>query len=92
MFGRRVYADVMGLEYRNHGFFRSGVINRFRCGLFPFIRLPLRGLGVSVLAFCWLACGLLPRSSNNVYAKKILVANRTGFEAGALIDEHMLNP
>src|SRR4051812_25932225 len=28
----------------------------------------------------------------NAYAPKILVANRSGFEAGALIDPHLLNP
>ncbi len=46
------------------------------------------------MAACWLAFGssLGSTSALNVYAKKILVANRIGFEAGALIDEHLVNP
>lgn len=51
--------------------------------------------GFIVLVSSCLACGLpLPAAEvqPNVYAQKILVANRPGFQAGALIDEHLVNP
>ncbi len=47
------------------------------------------------LAFYCLAVGLPPQLAGaqaNVYTQKILVANRPGFEAGALIDHHLINP
>jgi uncharacterized protein (TIGR03118 family) len=46
-------------------------------------------------AFCSLGLALSSSSANdqpNRYAQKILVANRPGFEAGAIIDEHLINP
>ena len=61
----------------------------------PCLHLLLRARGVVVLGVCWFALGLPARSANvltNVYTKRILVANRPGFEAGALIDEHLVNP
>jgi uncharacterized protein (TIGR03118 family) len=46
------------------------------------------------LALSW---GIFPASlaaddQSNQYAAKILVANRPGFDAGAMIDEHLVNP
>ena len=48
---------------------------------------------VFIAAGCW-ALGLLTPSAKaqtNVYSQKVLIANRTGFEDGALIDPHMIN-
>ncbi|MES1254170.1 MAG: hypothetical protein ABUS56_01080, partial [Acidobacteriota bacterium] len=47
------------------------------------------------LVTCWLAFGLSPRSAGaptNVFTQTILVANRPGFGAGVLIDQHLVNP
>jgi uncharacterized protein (TIGR03118 family) len=43
------------------------------------------GLGFGLLA-------LLANAQTNVYSQKILVANRAGFEDGAIIDQHLINP
>lgn len=40
--------------------------------------LPLRGADVS--------------AEKNIYSRKVLVANRPGFDEGALIDKHLINP
>lgn len=56
---------------------------------------PLSNRRFFVLALCGLALGLSPllaKGQGNVYAQKILVANRPGFDPDALIDQHLLNP
>jgi uncharacterized protein (TIGR03118 family) len=53
------------------------------------------GLAAAALAVGGLAFALAPRSTTahgNVYTQKILVANRPGLAAGALIDKHLVNP
>ncbi|MGC4071013.1 MAG: TIGR03118 family protein [Nibricoccus sp.] len=48
-----------------------------------------------ILAVCGFSIGLSPLFAEvqaNVYSQKILVANRAGFEDGAFIDEHLINP
>jgi len=50
---------------------------------------------VAVLGVCWLAYAVATRTAGreaNVYAQKILVANRPGFAPDAIIDKHLLNP
>lgn len=50
--------------------------------------------GFAVVAIAGAALALASRTagSPNVYAKKVLVANRHGFEDGAIIDRHLVNP
>ena len=58
----------------------------FRSRVLPF---------VAVLGVCWLAYAVATRTAGteaNVYAQKILVANRPGFAPDAIIDKHLLNP
>jgi uncharacterized protein (TIGR03118 family) len=67
----------------------------FQPGFLSFIRLPQRARAMAIVALACPALGLWPHSANaqaNIYAQKILVANRPGFEADALIDQHLLNP
>src|SRR5262245_21699664 len=50
---------------------------------------------VLTLAFCWLTLAPVLQSAGglaNVFAQKILVANRPGFDPDAIIDELMVNP
>src|SRR5262252_9203008 len=58
-------------------------------------------LALSVCAACAVvvitatAFGLTPHTlagPPNVYTKKILIANRKGFDEGAIIDRHLVNP
>jgi len=47
------------------------------------------------LVSCWLTFGLsvqVAAAQQNIYTQKILVANRPGLDAEALIDEHLINP
>lgn len=63
----------------------------FRYGFLSFIPFEFCGRVIAVIA----AGGLSLQAADarpNVYAQKILVANRPGFEAGAQIDEHLVNP
>jgi uncharacterized protein (TIGR03118 family) len=53
------------------------------------------GGAFAVVTIAATALGLTPRTTadpSNVYTKKILVANRAGFEDGAIIDKHLINP
>jgi len=53
--------------------------------------LPL----VAIVVVCWGAFEIAARSANtrtNLYGMKILVANRAGLAADALIDPHLINP
>lgn len=57
--------------------------------------LPRGAYRAAVLVSRGLTLGLALQSAvaqTNQYVQKILVANRPGFEAGALIDEHLINP
>src|SRR5215468_4478037 len=56
--------------------------------------LSVFGAGVAVVAIAGVALALASRTAGppNVYAMKILVANRAGFEDGAIIDKHLVNP
>lgn len=57
------------------------------------LRPPLRGVMLPVLlALASGVCPSLTGATANAYTTKILVANRPGFEEGALIDQHLLNP
>jgi uncharacterized protein (TIGR03118 family) len=64
------------------------------------MKSPRYALLVFVLAFSGLNSGMRLRAAGaqhaipqrNVYAQKILVANRPGLDADALIDEHLINP
>jgi len=74
----RCHSDVTNVRYRRRIVFRSRVL--------PF---------VAVLGVCWLAYAVATRTAGreaNVYAQKILVANRPGFAPDAIIDKHLLNP
>jgi uncharacterized protein (TIGR03118 family) len=65
-----------------------------RSDFLNFIPSTLLARGAVLFAAC-LACGLSLRAAGepaNAYSQKILVANRAGFEAGALIDKHLINP
>src|SRR5215510_8996199 len=56
--------------------------------------LSVFGGGVAVVAISGAAIALASRTTDppNVYAMKVLVANRQGFEDGATIDKHLVNP
>src|SRR5262245_33719622 len=69
-------------------------MSRFRQG---FVRMRPAGWSVAVtvialalLAFRWSL--VAEHGPNNVYAEKVLVANRAGLAEGALIDPHLINP
>ena len=66
-----------------------------RSGLMPSLRLTLRLCGVTIFTGCCLTAESASQPTTaqpNAYSQKILVANRAGFEAGALIDKHLINP
>ncbi len=70
-------------------------MNLFLSDFLSHIRPIFFGRGITAFTLCCLAGGLAPQLAHaqaNVYAQKILVANRTGFEPGALIDKHLINP
>ena len=49
----------------------------------------------AVLGACWIGFEMAARSADaqpNVYAERILVANRPGLAADAIVDPHLLNP
>jgi uncharacterized protein (TIGR03118 family) len=56
--------------------------------------MTTRARGTAAVAFSWLALSSAPFSSispANLFASKVLVANRPGLAAGAIIDDHMIN-
>jgi uncharacterized protein (TIGR03118 family) len=72
-------------------------MSRFRQGFARFVRMRPAGWSVAVtvialalLAFRWSL--VAEHAPNNVYAEKVLVANRAGLAEGALIDPHLVNP
>ena len=70
-------------------------MNFLRCGFPRFIRQSFRRRGATALAVGLLTFALSPQfacAQTNVYAQKILVANRPGFAEGVLIDKHLINP
>src|SRR5215510_13534899 len=49
---------------------------------------------VAIIVVSWVGAAFLPASTvrGNVYAQKVLVANRPGLAPDAIIDPHLLNP